>query len=76
MNIFEIKTTSHSEENFYLLTDINRITIELVIEKMVKEERAEDSEAFYMNEDYVDTLREMFPKAVLIHYDTLPLIEL
>ena len=76
MNIFEIKTTAFNDENFYLLTDINRITIELVIEKMVKEERAEGSEAFYMNEDYVDTLREMFPKAVLIHYDTLPLIEL
>ena len=74
MNIFEIKTSSYNDENFYLLTDINRITIELVIEKMVQEERA--GEAFYMNEDYVDMLREKFPKSILIHYDTLPLIEL
>jgi hypothetical protein len=74
MNIFEIKTTSFNDENFYLLTDINRITIETVIEEMVRQERA--GEAFYMNEDYVDTLREKFPKAIIHHYDTIPLIEI
>jgi hypothetical protein len=76
MKIFEIKTTSDNDSNFYLMTDINRITIELVIEKMVKDERAEGSDIFYMNEDYVGALRKMFPKAVLIHYERIPLIEI
>jgi len=76
MKIFEIKTTSDNDSNFYLMTDINRITIELVIEKMVKDERAEGSDIFYMNEDYVEALRKMFPKAVLIHYEIIPLIEI
>ena len=76
MNIFEIKTTAFNDENFYLLTDINRITVETVIERMVQKERAEGSDVFYMNEDYIGTLRGMFPKSILIHYDTIPLIEL
>jgi hypothetical protein len=76
MNIFEIQTTSDSDSNFYLLTDINRITIELTIEKMVQGERAEGPKKFYYNEDYVDKLRELFPKAVIIQYDTIPLIEI
>ena len=56
------------------MTDLGSIIIEFAIQDMVQEERA--GEAFYMNEDYVDKLRELFPKAVIIHYDTIPLIEL
>ena len=76
MNIFAIKTTAFNDENFYLLTDINRITVQTVIERMVQEERAEGSDVFYTNEDYVNKLSEMFPKSVIIYYDTIPLIEI
>ena len=76
MNIFEIKTTAFNDQNFYLLTDINRITIETVIEEMVNKERAEGSDVFYMNDDYVDMLKEKFPKKIVIQFNSIPLIEL
>lgn len=76
MNIFKIRTSSFSEEDFYLLTDVNRATIESVISRMVAEERADDSEVFYMNDDYVDELEKLFPDKKIVHYDEIPLIHI
>jgi hypothetical protein len=76
MKIFEIKTSSYNDENFYLMTDLSSIIIEFAIRDMVQGERAEGPKKFYYNEDYVDKLRELFPKAVIIHYETIPLIEI
>jgi hypothetical protein len=76
MKIFEIKTSSYNDENFYLMTDLSSIIIEFAIRDMVQGEREGGPKKFYYNEDYVDKLRELFPNAVIIHYDTIPLIEI
>ena len=76
MNIFKIRTTSFIEDDFYLLTDLNWATIESVISRMVAIERAEDSEVYYTNDDYVDELTRLFPDKNITHYTEIPLIEL
>ena len=75
MNIFKIRTTPYSEDEFFLLTDLNYATIESVINRMVAIERAEDSEVYYRNDDYVDELMRLFPDKKITHYDEIPLIQ-
>ena len=76
MNIFKIRTSSFNEDDFFLLTDLNQATIESVINRMVAIERAEDSEIYYSNDDYVDELMRLFPDKKITHYNEIPLIEL
>jgi len=76
MNIFEINTTSDKESNFYLLTDINRAAIESVMNEMVQEERAEGSDIFYVNDEYVANIKKLFPFSVVVHYEKIPLIKI
>lgn len=76
MNIFEINTTSDNSQNFYLMTDVSMQVIELIISKMVQDERAEGSDIFYVNEDYVNKIKSMIPSAVVVYYEKIPLIKI
>jgi hypothetical protein len=60
MNLFEICTTAYMEENFLLITNLELNKIQTVIESMVTEER--ENNFFYSNEDYLLTLKHIYPK--------------
>jgi hypothetical protein len=60
MNLFEISTTAYMEENFLLITNLELNKIQTVIESMVTEER--ENNFFYSNEDYLLTLKHIYPK--------------
>jgi hypothetical protein len=74
MQIFRIRTSAYSEEDFYLLTDLRPHFIKSVLIHMVNTERESD-DCFFTNQDYVDALKFEFPNAKIILYNDFPLIE-
>ncbi len=64
MNIFRIRTSSWDEESFILATQLSEKQIRSVIQPMVEEERASDF--INANEDYVQALRDAYPKSVIL----------
>ena len=64
MNIFKIRTSSWDEESFILATQLSEKQIRSVIQPMVEEERAGDF--VYVNEEYVQALRDAYPKSVIL----------
>lgn len=64
MNIYRIKTSAWDEEDFILATSLNEKQIRSVIQPMVDEER--EGEFAFSNEDYVNVLRDAYPKSVLL----------
>jgi hypothetical protein len=64
MNIFRIKTSAWDEESFILATQLNEKQIRSVIQPMVDAER--EAEFVYSNDDYVQALRDAYPKSVIL----------
>lgn len=64
MNIFRIRTSAWSEEDFTLFTQLSEHQVRSVIQPMVEEERAQDF--VYSNEEYVSALFNKYPKAVIL----------
>jgi hypothetical protein len=64
MNIFRIKTSAWDEESFILGTQLNEKQIRSVIQPMIDEER--ESDFVFSNDDYVQALREAYPKSVIL----------
>ena len=64
MNIFRIKTSAWDEESFILATQLNEKQVRSVIQPMVDEER--DSDFVFSNDDYVQALRDAYPKSVIL----------
>lgn len=64
MNIFKISTSNWDDEDFILFTSLNEKQVRQVIQPMVDEERQEDF--VFTNEDYVNILRDAYPKAVIL----------
>lgn len=67
-NIFNIKTTAYSEEDFTLVTDLTKEQISKVIEPMVLAER-NDEKVFYDNLTYVKELNIAYPNNTATIYD-------
>lgn len=64
MNIFRIKTSAWDEESFILATQLSEKQVRSVIQPMVDEER--ESDFVFSNDDYVQALREAYPKSVIL----------
>ena len=64
MNIFRIKTSAWDEESFILATQLNEKQVRSVIQPMVDAER--EAEFVYSNDDYVQALRDAYPKSVIL----------
>ena len=64
MNIFRINTGSWDEEEFILATQLSEKQIRSVIQPMVDEARKEDF--VFTTEDYVNVLRDAYPKSVIL----------
>jgi hypothetical protein len=64
MNIFKIRTSSWDEEDFILATSLTEKQIRSVIQPMVDDER--ENEFVFTNEDYVNILKDAYPKAVIL----------
>jgi hypothetical protein len=64
MNIFKIKTSAWEEESFILATQLSEKQIRSVIQPMVDEER--DGDFVFSNDDYVQVLRDAYPKSVIL----------
>ena len=64
MNIFRIRTSAWEEESFILATQLSEKQIRSVIQPMVDEER--DGEFVFTNDDYVQVLRDAYPKSVIL----------
>ena len=73
LNVFEIKTSSWKEENFYLMTNLTQEQIKKIIEPMVDYEK--DNDFIHSNDDYVEALQLKYPKAIVVHYVAFELIE-
>jgi hypothetical protein len=73
MNIFRINTSAWQEEDFYLMTSLNQDKIRNVIEPMVQYEK--DNDTMHDNEEYVNALREKYPKSVVEMHQYIELIQ-
>jgi tRNA nucleotidyltransferase (CCA-adding enzyme) len=72
MQVYRINTSAWDEENFYVLTTINKSEIKSVIGPMVKKERDEDF--IYDNDDYVYELKKAFPREDIRMYTEIETI--
>ena len=67
MRLVKVKTTSYSEEDFLLVTDLTDEQIESVISPIVMLER-ENDENFYDNDMLTDELSKTYPKNFVEYY--------
>jgi len=66
LRLVEINTTSESDNNFFLITDLSDEQIVNELQPIVNEERLEG--VFYDNEMLVDSLKKEFPNFTIIFY--------
>ena len=64
MNIFKVKTSVWGEEDFILATQLSEKQIRSIIQPMIEEEQESDFE--FTNGDYLERLREAYPKSVIL----------
>jgi len=74
MKAFEINTTAYDEENFVILTDLNKIQIKKVLEPIVNREREFDE--YYDNDMLIDALLDAYPENQFYAYTTPKLISI
>ena len=64
MNLFSVKTTAYSEEDFILATDLTEQDIVEVINPIVNAER--DGYETYTNDDLFLALKKRYPNAEIV----------
>lgn len=64
MNIFKIRTSQWDVDSFILATQLSEKQVRSVIQPMVDDER--EGDFTFSNEDYVNVLRDAYPKSVIL----------
>lgn len=64
MNLFKIKTTGWTNEDFSIATSLDEKQVRSVIQPLINDEQ--DNEIMYENSDYVEALKTRYPKAIII----------
>lgn len=64
MNLFNIMTGQWDEENFIIATQLSEKQVRSVIQPMIDDAR--DGDFVYNPEDYVQVLRDAYPKSVIL----------
>lgn len=73
MNVFRINTSAWDEEDFYIMTSLNEAKIRKVIEPMVEYERENDT--MHDNEEYINALKQKYPRSVIEMHQYIELIQ-
>lgn len=73
LEVVQISTSSWTEEDFFILSDLSRGQIKAIISPMVANERESDS-LLYDNEDYIAALRKAYPKRAIMYYANFDII--
>jgi len=73
MNIFRINTSAYKEEDFYIMTSLAEGKIRNVIDPMVQYER--DNDTMHDNEEYVNALKQKYPRSIIVMHQYIELIE-
>lgn len=73
MNIFTIRTSAWSEEDFILATQLSEKQVRSIIQPMVDEER--EGDFTFSNSDYVQVLKDAYPKSVVLAIEDSTIIE-
>jgi hypothetical protein len=67
MNLYQINTTAHHEEDLLIFTDASIEEIRKVLEPMVEEEREND--VWHEHSDYLKALKDALPYKLILYID-------
>lgn len=74
MQVFIIKTTEWSEDEFYIMTSLSEEQIRKVIQPIVNYERSNDLVS--NPHDYLSALSEAYPKSIIVSEENFETIRL